>query len=65
MNDADDWKSLYLAQLSDCETRDKRLTDWEREFCSSLRAQIEKGKVPTQKQVDTLDRVWEKATKRG
>lgn len=62
---SDAWKSEYLSLISDCETRDKRLTDWEKEFVASLRRQVEAGKVPTPKQVDTLDRVWEKVTKRG
>lgn len=62
---SDAWKEQYLSLISDCETRDKQLTDWEREFCASLRKQIEAGKIPSPKQVDTLDRLWEKATKRG
>lgn len=59
----DTWKSEYLTLISDCETRDKKLTDWEREFVASLRKQIEAGRVPSPKQIDVLDRVWEKVTK--
>jgi len=59
------WKSEYLTCIADCEMRDTKLTDWEKEFCASLRKQIESGKVPSPKQIDTLDRIWEKVTKRG
>lgn len=62
---APDWKQEYLSLISDCETRDKRMTDWEKEFIASLRRQLEEGRRPSPKQVDVLDRVWEKVTKRG
>lgn len=60
-----DWTSEYVTLLDDCEKREERLTDWERGFVDSLRDQIARGRHPTQKQVDTLDNIWEKATKRG
>lgn len=48
-----------------CEMREERLTDWERMFIDSMRSQIEAGRRPSVKQIETLDRVWENATKRG
>lgn len=60
-----DWSDEYVAMLEDCEARDSRLTDWERGFVDSLRAQIERGRRPTARQIETLDNVWEKATARG
>ena len=51
--------------LDDCEKREERLTDWERGFVDSLRRQIEQGRRPSAKQIETLDTIWERATKRG
>lgn len=51
--------------LEDCEKREERLTDWERQFVDSLERQITSGRRPTDKQVDALDGIWERATARG
>lgn len=61
----DEWAKEYLTMLDDCEAREARLSDWERGFVDSLRHWVESGKRPSQKQIDTLDNVWEKATARG
>ena len=60
-----DWSSVYIQQIEDCERRESRLTEWEASFIDSLRAQIEKGVRPSYKQLDTLDRIWDRATARG
>jgi hypothetical protein len=60
-----EWTDEYLTLLSDCEARESRLTEWERDFVDSLRHWIESGKRPSQKQIETLDRIWEKVTARG
>jgi len=59
------WADEYLTMLDDCEKREDRLSDWERTFVDSLRRQIEQGRRPSPKQIDTLDSTWERATKRG
>lgn len=59
------WADEYITMIEDCEKRDERLTEWECGFVDSLRRQIEQGRRPTQKQIDALDTVWEKATKAG
>lgn len=59
------WQEVYLQQCEDCEKRESRLTEWERNFIDSVRAQIEQGRRPTPKQIETLDRVWEQATAKG
>lgn len=59
------WADEYLTLIEDCEKRESRLSDWERSFIDSLRRQIEAGRPPTQKQIDSLDRTWERATARG
>lgn len=60
-----DWTDEYTTMLDDCEARESRLSDWERGFVDSLRKQLEGGRRPSQKQIDTLDSIWEKATARG
>lgn len=59
------WADEYITLLDDCEKREDRLTDWERGFIDSLRKQIESDRRPSPKQIDTLDNIWERATKRG
>ena len=59
------WQDEYVTLLDDCERREERLSDWERGFVDSLRRQIEQGRRPTQKQIEALDRAWERATARG
>lgn len=56
------WSDEYLQICEDCENRDSRLTDWEQTFIDSVKRQIENGKPPTPKQIEILDRVWEKVT---
>jgi hypothetical protein len=59
------WAEPYIQLLDDCEAREGQLTDWEAGFVDSLRRQIEDGRRPTPKQVDALDRLWERATREG
>lgn len=59
------WADEYLTLLDDCEKRESRLNDWERGFVDSLRRQIEQGRRPTAKQIETLSNTWERATERG
>lgn len=59
------WAEPYVTLLEDCERRESRLTDWERGFVDSLSRQIEQGRRPSAKQVETLDTIWERATARG
>lgn len=51
--------------ISDCETRESRLSEWEREFVSSLRERVDAGLSLTSKQEETLETVWNNATKKG
>lgn len=60
-------QSLILEQLQmieDCEKRQEHLSEWECNFIDSISRQIQKKDL-TQKQYETLESVWEKATKRG
>lgn len=47
------------------ESRIERLSDWELGFVDSLQRQLADGRRPTAKQIETLDTIWERATKRG
>lgn len=59
------WIDEYQTMLDDCESRESRMTEWEQSFCDSLAAQLGKGRSPTPKQIETLDRIWEKVTAAG
>lgn len=65
MKQAANWTDEYLQQIDDCERRESRLTDWERNFLDSLRRQIEDGRAPSPKQIECLDKAWERVTARG
>ncbi len=62
---ASDWAEEYMTVLDDCEKRESRLTDWERTFIDSMRDQLERDRRPSQRQLETLDNIWQKATERG
>ncbi|MCK9988892.1 MAG: hypothetical protein AzoDbin1_05364 [Azoarcus sp.] len=55
----------YLTLLEDGEKRSERLSDWELGFVDSLQRQLAEGRRPSAKQVETLDTIGERATKRG
>lgn len=59
------WKDEYQTLIDDCEKRESMLTDWERGFIDSLSKQLDRNNRPSPKQIDTLDNIWEKATKNG
>lgn len=59
------WADEYLTMLDDCETRSERLTEWECGFVDSLQKQIADGRRPSAKQIEALDKIWERATARG
>ena len=59
------WADEYFTMLDDCEARESRLTDWERGFVESLRSWIESDRRPSEKQIETLDSIWERATSNG
>ncbi len=59
------WTDEYDRMLQDCVKRESRLTEWERTFCDSLSHQLGRGRIPTAKQIETLDAIWERATAHG
>lgn len=59
------WSDEYITMIEDCEKRSESLTDWEADFIDSLRHRLEGGGHLSPKQIEHLEQVWEKATKRG
>lgn len=55
----------HMQMIEDCEGREQRLDDWARGFIDSIRRQMEAGRALSQKQADTLEAIWERATARG
>ena len=51
--------------IADCEARESRLSEWEAGFIDSLSKQIERGRDLTEKQDETLNRIWDKVTENG
>ena len=54
-----------LQMVADCEARESRLSEWEANFIDSIRHQLARGRALTERQAETLDRIWNKATERG
>lgn len=59
-----DRTTLITTMIADCEAREARLNDWERNFIDSISKQHAEGRL-TSKQFETLERVWEKVTDEG
>lgn len=59
------WADEYLTMVEDCEKRESRLTPWEMRFIDSIRNSLERDKLLSVKQTETLDRIWERVTASG
>lgn len=59
------WTEEYLTLVEDCEKRESRLNEWEAGFIDSIRYRLERKQPLTQKQTETLDRIWERVTAKG
>jgi hypothetical protein len=51
--------------VEDCEQRESRLSEWEVGYIDSIAKQLREGRSLTEKQAETLDQVWGRATARG
>lgn len=60
-----DWTSEYQQLIDDCEARESRLTDWDRDFIDSIKLRLSSGTPLSPKQIEKLDEIWERATSRG
>jgi len=52
----------HRQMVTDCENRESKLTDWERGFIDSLSRHLNVGKPLSEKQAETLDRIWGRVT---
>jgi hypothetical protein len=59
------WVDEYLKMIDDCKKRESRISEWECSFIESIRARLEQEKLLSPKQVETLDKIWERATELG
>lgn len=59
------WVDEYMQMVEDCEKRESRMTEWDRGFIDSIRSRLEHEKPLTQKQTETLEKIWDRATTRG
>lgn len=59
------WTSEYLRMAHDCEQRESQLTDWERDFIESVGYRLGNELALSQKQLETLENIWERVTKNG
>lgn len=56
------WTDEYERMLRDCEARESKLSNWERQFVDSLQQRIARGGSLTPRQCETLDKIWERMT---
>jgi len=59
------WSTVYVEMLDDCESRDDNMNDWESDFCESIREQLDNGRSLSTKQVEMLEKIWDRLTERG
>jgi hypothetical protein len=51
--------------IDDCEARESRLGNWDREFVDSVKARLASGGSLSPKQAAKLDEIWERVTAKG
>lgn len=52
----------HVTMVDDCEKRESKLSDWEREFIDSLSHQLAKGRALSERQAERLDEIWNRVT---
>lgn len=51
--------------VEDCEHRESRMSEWERDFIDSIKKQVEGGKSLSEKQDSILNGIWDRVTAKG
>jgi hypothetical protein len=59
------WQDEYQTMIDDCENRESRLSDWDRDFIGSISNQLKRGLMLSKKQIETLEKILERVTKNG
>lgn len=52
----------HIDMVEDCEKRESKLSEWEKGFIQSIGEQLRRGSSLTDRQVETLDKIWSKVT---
>jgi hypothetical protein len=60
-----DCNAEHQQLIDDCETREQRLSEWERDFMDSIKARLAVGKALSTTQAQKLEEIWERATEKG
>lgn len=60
-----DWRDEYRTLINDCRKRDTKISSWEADFLDSISERLDDNRPLTAKQVETLDNIWNKATRNG
>lgn len=55
----------WLQMIKDCEARESRLSDWERNFIDDISKWLGDGKSLTDGQSQKLESIWDRVTQRG
>lgn len=59
------WADEYMTMIEGCEAREQRMSDWERGFIASVKSQLTEDDRITPRQIETLERIWERVTSKG
>lgn len=51
-----------ILMIKDCEEREEKLSDWERNFVQSLRERVDKNLSLTDRQIEKLNQIWDRIT---
>lgn len=51
------------AMVDDCMARSEKLSDWEQNFIDSVAKRLRGDSSLTERQQETLEKIWEKVTK--
>ena len=58
MTNGEDPRELVI----DCVNRQSKMTDWEVDFIASISDQLDAGRDLSERQMEILERIWEKVT---
>jgi hypothetical protein len=60
-----DWTDEYREQIADCRKRERQLSAWDVDFLASIEERLDDRRPLSQKQINCLDDIWERVTRRG
>ena len=52
------WNAIYLEIIDDC--LNGKISDWERNFLNSFKSQLQAHKIPSAKQLEKLESIYQK-----